>query len=137
MAHISGYGGSVVYGTGDAPAAIAVAVEAWSLNVGTETHEARAKAEAWKTKFAGASDWTAQIVCLTQDDAADGLSIVASGSPLVMKRTATDLKLRMTDTLYLTGSGFVETVNSESPVDGPSKSTYGIMGTGPLVETVP
>lgn len=132
MAHQSGYGGSVVFGTGDAFSAIAVAVEAWSVNQNTELIEARAKGEGWKTKFAGASEWDGQITCLHQDDATNGL-LVASATGA--SRTFTDLLLKINAADYLTGSGFVSTVAIDDPVDGPAKVTYGLTGNGALAET--
>lgn len=133
MAHQSGYGGSVTAGSGNAPAAIAIGLEAWNLDIATESHEARSKGEAWKTKFAGASEWTARITCLVQDDATDGLVFTTSGT--IIKRTVTDLLLKVNANDYITGTGFVDAVAVESPVDGPAKATYGIIGTGALAET--
>lgn len=132
MAHQSGYGGSVVFGTGDAPAAIAVGLEAWSVNQNTEIIEARAKGDGWKTKFAGASEWDGQITCLIADDAADGLLVASAAGDL---RTFTDLLLKVNAADYLTGSGFISTVAIENPVDGPAKATYGLTGNGALAQT--
>lgn len=134
MAHQSGYGGSVTIGSGSAPAAIAIGLEEWSLDIATESHEARAKGEPWKIKFAGASEWTARIGCLVQDDASDGLILTTSGT--LVLRTVTDLLLKLNDDDYIKGSGFVDTVSVISPVDGPAKATYGIIGSGPLEETL-
>lgn len=123
MAHQSGYGGSVDI-TGGGPAAIAVGVEAWTVNQATEVIEARAKQDTWKTKFAGASEWDAQITCLVADDATSGWNTMSA---------VTNMKLEVNASDFFTGSGFISSHTLEDPVDGPVKITYGITGNGNLV----
>lgn len=132
MAHQSGFGGSVTLGSGNAPSGIGVAVEEWTVDQNTETAEAYAKQELWKTKFAGPSDWTAQITCLLQDNATNGL-IVASAAAAFQTVSAMQLYLNGAD--YFQGNGFVSTVRLECPQIGPNKGTYTITGNGAPAET--
>lgn len=131
MAHQSGYGGSLTIAGGGA-AAIAIAVQEWSVRTTNRTSEAHAKGEDWMTKFLGPCEWQAQVACLVQDNATDGMvAQLYSGSAV----GAVALKLNAED--YLGATSCLVSVSAvEDPLDGPARCVYTLDGNGaPLTLT--
>ena len=133
MAHLSGYGGKITKSVG--PAFLTVGVESWTVNQETQMHEAYAKGTVagsdYKTKFATVSRWFATSTHLVQDDIVTG-TLLAQGTAVTVEFIIVGTDGDTVGDRYYAGSGYIVSCNTESPLDGPVRTTVEIRGNGAL-----
>ena len=137
MAHLSGYTGTLTY-TGSAAAELfaptdtSVKLQSWSVTQTTDTHEAIAKQDVGVTTFPMASRWVGTATYLQQSTAITGeLAIREAAS--TGKTIAVSFLTDAGDSYD--GTGFVTSIATDCPLDGPDTVTVEFTGNGILTQT--
>lgn len=129
MAHNSGYLGLITFTSGDP--GWNLAITRWSLHHEIRTHEVTEMGDTVRARITGLGDWRARV---------DFLVPVAAGSGAFDSGDAVTVRFIINGTPsvpvdYFTGTGIVESYDTESPLDGPISSTCIIVGNGALTWT--
>jgi len=132
MAHQSGYGGSITITGGHA--AVAVAVQEWSVRTTNQISEGYAKQESWKTKWPGPCEWQARVACLVQTDVSDGLEVQTWSAHVASAISALALKMSATKSLVAT-TALITNVEVEDPLDGPVRQVITLDGDAAITPT--
>ena len=139
MAHLSGYTGSLTYSTPASnvlfsPTDASVILQSWTVTQTTDTHEAIAKGDIGVTTFPMASRWTGTATYLQQDTVA-----AANDGDLAIREDSTGKAIAVsfvTDTGdSYDGTGFVTSISTDDPLDGPVTVTVEFTGNGILAQT--
>ena len=138
MAHLSGYSGRITKTVG--PAFITTGVESWTVNQETVMHEAYAKGTVagsdYKTKFATVNRWYASATVLVQDEVVTA-TLLAQGTAVTVRFIFVGTDGDTIGDRYYAGSGYITSLSTDEPLDGPVRATVEIRGNGALtaVET--
>lgn len=141
MAHQGGYGGTITLGVAaDAefgPTSTEIALQRWDVVAETDTFGAYAKSDAFETTFNTGTRWRATIEALMETGAAATKLDIRKAATAAKAMTAVKFHAQSgagTDN-YLTGSGFVTSVDFDDPLDGPVLATFEMEGDGGLTFT--
>ena len=105
-------------------------LQAFTIRQNRGVFEAFGKGEGWVTTFPTVKRWSADVTALLPDNAALvdlGMNTMADPSAIMFKFNSAD---------DLEGSGYVEDLTHEDPLDGPVLSRFTVRGNGALVATI-